>query len=199
VILPAGGHDHMGCFTDQVKLTRALVRNLDEAIKEVKLLGEHEESSQKITELKALCKKLRENIQRLEEEEEEDADDGGDATAPPAAAPPTPAPPAVVLEEIDEEGPVEAIPEQEAPIPHEVVLADAKPEVPQLRLYHALLRDYEENPLRLEDDFDDLDDDPNEGRSDMDEWFPEDGCNDRVGSLGLSLKPRIKIKFLGST
>jgi hypothetical protein len=85
VILPAGGHDHMGCFTDQVKLTRALVRNLDEAIKEVKLLGEHEESSQKITELKALCKKLRENTQRLEEEEEEDADDGGDATAPPCS------------------------------------------------------------------------------------------------------------------
>jgi hypothetical protein len=25
VILPAGGHDHMGCFTDQVKLIRALV------------------------------------------------------------------------------------------------------------------------------------------------------------------------------
>jgi hypothetical protein len=180
VILPTGGHDHMGCFTNQVKLTRALVQNLDEAIKEVKLLGEHEEeSSQKITKLKALCNKLRENTQRLEEEEEEDADDGGDATAPPAAAPPPLAPPAVVPKEIDEEGPVEAIPEQEAPIPHEVVLADAKPEVPQLRLYHALLRDYEENPLRLEDDFDDLDDDPNEGCSDMDEWFPEDGCNDR--------------------
>jgi hypothetical protein len=45
VILPAGGRDHMGCFTDQVKLTRALVRNLDEAIKEVKLLGEHGEES----------------------------------------------------------------------------------------------------------------------------------------------------------
>jgi hypothetical protein len=45
VILPAGGHDHMGCFTDQVKLTRALVRNLDEATKEVKLLGEHEEEA----------------------------------------------------------------------------------------------------------------------------------------------------------
>jgi hypothetical protein len=25
MILPAGGHDRMGCFTDQVKLTRALV------------------------------------------------------------------------------------------------------------------------------------------------------------------------------
>jgi hypothetical protein len=25
VILPAGGHDRMGCFTDQMKLTRALV------------------------------------------------------------------------------------------------------------------------------------------------------------------------------
>jgi hypothetical protein len=31
----------------------------------------------------------------------------------------------------------------------------------------------------MEDDFDDLDDDPNEGRSDMAEWFPEDGSNDR--------------------
>jgi hypothetical protein len=45
VILPAGGHDHMGCFADQVKLSRALVQNLDEAVKEVKLLGEHEEES----------------------------------------------------------------------------------------------------------------------------------------------------------
>jgi hypothetical protein len=44
-ILPARGHDHMGCFTDQVKLNRALVQNLDEAVKEVKLLGEHEEES----------------------------------------------------------------------------------------------------------------------------------------------------------
>jgi hypothetical protein len=62
VILPAGGHDPMGCFTDQVKLTHALVQDLDEAVKEVKLLGEHEEElSQKITELEALCKKLRED------------------------------------------------------------------------------------------------------------------------------------------
>jgi hypothetical protein len=69
MILPVGGHDHMGCFTDQVKLTRALVQNLDEAIKEVKQLGEHEEeSSQKIIELEALCKKLREDTQKMEEE-----------------------------------------------------------------------------------------------------------------------------------
>jgi hypothetical protein len=59
----------MGCFTDQVKLTHALVRDLDEAVKGVKLLGKHEEeSSQKITKLEALCKKLREDTQRLEEE-----------------------------------------------------------------------------------------------------------------------------------
>jgi hypothetical protein len=45
VILHAGGHDHLGCFTDQVKLTHALVQDLDEAIKEVKLLGEHVEES----------------------------------------------------------------------------------------------------------------------------------------------------------
>jgi hypothetical protein len=37
--------DHIGCFADQVKLTRALVRDLDEAIKEVNLLGELEEES----------------------------------------------------------------------------------------------------------------------------------------------------------
>jgi hypothetical protein len=46
----------------QVKLTRVLVRDLDEAVKEVNLLGEHEEeSSQKITELEALCKRLMED------------------------------------------------------------------------------------------------------------------------------------------
>jgi hypothetical protein len=46
-------------------------------------------------------------------------------------------------------------------------------------LYHTLMRDYEEHPLWMEDDFDDLDDDPNDGRSDVDEWFPEGGSNDR--------------------
>jgi hypothetical protein len=71
--------------------------------------------------------------------------------------------------EIEEEGHVEAIPEQEASMPHEVILVDAEPEMPQLRLYYALMKDYEENPLRLEDDIDDLDDDPSEDHSDMDE------------------------------
>jgi hypothetical protein len=205
VILPAGGQDRMGCFTDQVKLTRALVQDLDEAVKEVKLLGEHEEeSSQKITELEALCKKLKEDTQRLEEEkatlegmveshdellmeiaretgldcmgededgeeEEEDADDGGDAAAPPAAAAPPPAPPTATPEEINEEGHVDVIPEQEALMLHEIIPADAEHMMPQLRLYHALMRDYEENPLRLEDDFDDLDNDPSEDHFDMDE------------------------------
>jgi hypothetical protein len=74
---------------------------------------------------------------------------------------------------------VEVILEQEALVPHEVILADAEPVMPQLCLYHALMRDYEEDPLRLKDDFDDLDDDPSEGRSGMDEYFPDDGSNDR--------------------
>jgi hypothetical protein len=51
--------------------------------------------------------------------------------------------------------------------------------MPWLRLYLALMRDYEVHPLRMVDDFDDLDDDPNEGHSDVDEWFPKDGSNDR--------------------
>jgi hypothetical protein len=58
-------------------------------------------------------------------------------------------------------------------------LTDAKPEMPQPCLYHVLMRDYEESPPRRMDDLDDLDDDPNEGRSDMDEWFLKDGSNDR--------------------
>jgi hypothetical protein len=62
---------------------------------------------------------------------------------------------------------------------HELILVDIEPEMPQLCLYHALMRDYEESLPRMMDDFDDLDDDPNEGRSNMDEWSPEDGSNDR--------------------
>jgi hypothetical protein len=45
VVLPAGDRDRIGCFTDKVKLTHALVQDLDDAIKEVKLLGEHKEES----------------------------------------------------------------------------------------------------------------------------------------------------------
>jgi hypothetical protein len=66
-----------------------------------------------------------------DEEEDEDADDGEDATTPSAAAPPPPVPLAATPEEICDEGPVEMIPEQEAPVPHEVILADAEPEMPQ--------------------------------------------------------------------
>jgi hypothetical protein len=152
VILPAGGHDHMGCFTDQVKLTDALVQNLDEAVKEVKLLGEHgEESSRKITELEVLCQRLSDDTPRLEEEKvtlegmaesrdellmeiaretgldrmdedeekEENTDNEGDATTPPP-----PAPPAVMPEEIHQEGPVEAIQEQEDLTPRKVTMTE---------------------------------------------------------------------------
>jgi hypothetical protein len=61
----------------------------------------------------------------------------------------------------------------------EVILADAEPEMPQPHLYHTLMEDYDESPPSMMDDLDDPDDDPNEGRSDMDEWFPEYGSNDR--------------------
>jgi hypothetical protein len=94
-----------------------------------------------------------------------------------------------VLEEIiEEEAPVEMVPEQQALMTHELFLVDAEPELPQTHLFNMIMRDYEESPPRMEngphelddlDDLYDLDDDPNEGRSDMDEWFPEDGSNDR--------------------
>jgi hypothetical protein len=65
-----------------------------------------------------------------EEEEEEDADNRGDDVAPPAIAPPPLVHPAAMPEEVNEEGTMEAIPEQEALMLHEVILEDAEPEVP---------------------------------------------------------------------
>jgi hypothetical protein len=173
VVTPVGDRDHIGCFADQVKLTRALVRDLDEAIKEVNLLGEYEEeTSQKITELETLCKRLREDAQRLREErttlkglieshdelilemaEEyglnrmgENDDDKGedDDDEGNAVAPPAPASAVVPKEIIEEEDPVE----------------DGPHELDDL------------------DDLGDLDEDPNEGRSNVEEWFPKDGSND---------------------
>jgi hypothetical protein len=78
-----------------------------------------------------------------------------------------------------EEDPVEMVLKQEAPVVHEVILADAEPEMPQPCLYHMLMRYYEESPHRMMDDLDDLEDDSNEGYSNMDEWFLEDRSNDR--------------------
>jgi chromosome segregation ATPase len=150
-----------------------LVRDLDEAIKEVNLLGEHEEeSSQKITELEALCKSLREDFQRLREEnttlegmiqsydelilemaeeyglnrmgENNDDKDEDDDDEGNTVAPPALAPAAMPEEIVEEEDPVE----------------DGPHELDDL------------------DDLGDLDEDPNEGRSDMEEWFPQDGSND---------------------
>jgi hypothetical protein len=135
-VMPTGDRDHIRCFTNQVKLTRALVRDLDEAVKEVNLLGEHEEeSSQKIIELEALCKRLREDAQKLREEkttlegmiqsrdelilemaeeyglnhmgENDDDEDEDDDDEGNAIAPPAPAPAAVPEEIIKEEVPVE--------------------------------------------------------------------------------------------
>jgi hypothetical protein len=156
-----------------VKLTRALVQDLDEVVKEVNLLGEHEEeSSQKITELEALCKRLREDAQKLREEkatlegmiqshdelilemaeeygisrmgENDDDGDKDDDDEGNAVAPPAPVPTTVPKEIIEEEDPMENGPQE---------LDDL-------------------------DDLGDLDEDPNEGRSDVEEWFRQDGSND---------------------
>jgi hypothetical protein len=163
-VMPTGDRDHIGCFTDQVKLTRALVRDLDKAIKEVNLLGDHEEeSSQRITELQAICKRLREDAQRLREErttlegmvqsrdelilemteeyglnrmgENDDDEDENDDDEGNTITPPAPVPAAVPEEIVEEEDPVENGPQE---------LDDL-------------------------DDLGDLDEDPNEGRSDVDE------------------------------
>jgi hypothetical protein len=69
----------------------------------------------------------------------------------------------------------------------------------QPHLYQARMSNFEESALKMMDDMDDLDDDPNEGHSDMDEWFPEDGSKIGIESPSLSLKFRFKNKPLGFT
>jgi hypothetical protein len=159
VMITTGDRDHIGCSADQVKLTRALVRDLDEVVKEINLLGEHEEeSSQKITDLEALCKRLREDAQKLKEEkttlegmiqscdelimemveeyglsrvgENDDDEDEDDDDKGSAITPPAPAPAVVPEEIVEEETPMEMVLEQEAFVAHEVILVDAEPEPP---------------------------------------------------------------------
>jgi hypothetical protein len=61
-----------------------------------------------------------------DDDEDEADDDEGNVVAPPAFAPP-----ATVPEEIiEEEAPMEMVSEQETPVMHEVILADAEPEPP---------------------------------------------------------------------
>jgi hypothetical protein len=120
------------------------------------------------------------NRMRENDDEDEDNNDEGNIVAPSA-----PTPHAAPLEEIvEEEAPMEMVPEKEAPVAHEVILVDVEPEPPQPRLFNMIMGDYEQSPLRMVnglhelDDLDDLDDSA-EACSDMDEWFPEDGSNDR--------------------
>jgi hypothetical protein len=131
-----------------------------------------------------------------DDDEDEDDDDEGNAAAPPA---PTPA--VMPKEIVKEEALMEMAPEQEAPVVHEVILADAdaEPELPQPRLFNMIMRDYEESPPRMEngpyelDDLDDMDD-LTKADYNVDEWFPEDGSSDQdwfVESKSLSLGLRI--------
>jgi hypothetical protein len=90
-----------------------------------------------------------------EDAEDEDGNGGGDV-APPidVAPPPALVPPAATAPEeiIEEEDPVEMVPEQEAHVAHVVILTNAEPQMPQPRVYHTLMRDYEESPSRMMDD-----------------------------------------------
>jgi hypothetical protein len=94
---------------------------------------------------------------------------------------------------------MEMFPEQDALMAHEVILADAKPELQQWHLFHMIMQDYEESPPRMMndphklDDLDNLDDLPKADYN-MDEWFPHDGSNDWdwfAESKSLSLGLRI--------
>jgi hypothetical protein len=58
-----------------------------------------------------------------ENDDDEDDNNEGNTVAPPAPVPAT-----VPEEIVEEEAPVEMVPEQETPVVHEVILADVEPE-----------------------------------------------------------------------
>jgi hypothetical protein len=60
----------------------------------------------------------------------------------------------------------------------EIITPEAEPEPPHPHLFNVLMRDCEESPSMMMDNLDDLDE-PTEANYDVNEWFPEDGCNDR--------------------
>jgi hypothetical protein len=91
------------------------------------------------------------------------------------------------------------IPEQEALVLHEVILADTELEMPQPHLYHELMRDYEESPPRMMDDLDDLDDDQMKAALTWMSGFPKMGVMIEIESSSLSLRFRFKDKFLEFT
>jgi peptidoglycan hydrolase CwlO-like protein len=69
VVVPVGGRDHMGCLPNQVKLTRALNEELDQAMKDIHLFGNQgAESNQSITELESLFKQHEDAIKKLKQE-----------------------------------------------------------------------------------------------------------------------------------
>jgi hypothetical protein len=79
----------------------------------------------------------------IDDDEDKDDDDKGNAIARPT--------PALVPEEIiEEEAPMEMVPELEAPVAHEVIMAVAESEPPHPRLFNMIMRNYEESPLRME-------------------------------------------------
>jgi hypothetical protein len=63
---------------------------------------------------------------------------------------------------------MEMVPKREDLVVHEVILVDAKPELPQPHLYRTLMTDNEESLSRMMDNLDDLDD-PTEADYDVDE------------------------------
>jgi hypothetical protein len=85
-----------------------------------------------------------------ENNDDEDDDDEGNTVTPPTPA-------AMPEEIIKEEAPVEMVPEQEAPVAQEVILADAEPKLPQPCLFNMIMRDYEESPPRIENRTHELD------------------------------------------
>jgi hypothetical protein len=69
VVLPARDRDHVGCLPDQVKLTHAWNKELDQAMKGIHQFGDQEaEANRRIIELESLCKKHEGAIENMKKE-----------------------------------------------------------------------------------------------------------------------------------
>jgi hypothetical protein len=69
MVLPVGDRNHVGCLPDQVRLTHALNKELDQAAKEIRRFSDQGvEASQRIVELEPLYKLHEEAIAKMKQE-----------------------------------------------------------------------------------------------------------------------------------
>jgi hypothetical protein len=185
MVLPVGDRNHVGCLPDQVRLTHALNKELDQAAKEIRRFSDQGvEASQRIVELEPLYKLHEETIAKMKQEntsmelriqfhneligkivakmgldkmgEDDNEDDDDEGDAVEDTAIAAPRDVTSKVVAEEEEDLEMLILEQESPEALEIILLDEEPEPLQPHPFIELMGEHEESPSRENDDLDEM-------------------------------------------